>query len=315
MEDRASGSSIESGTRAERAPALPPRYSICQLTLPDTDFETDIELAKRFGATGLSIFEGKLGPSSAQQLKAFELSGLEAAVCIPKNIAPLPAEPAFPGPSGVDERVIAMCESIRRLAPFKPASILVATGAAGELSAKRARRIAVQGLRRASEAAAELGLRLSLEPIRREPGNGPSFVHTLPETFELIDEIGASNLDVAYDVYHLWDTEDIVQMTRDHATRFGVAHLSDWRADTRGAGDRAIPGEGVIDLPALLGALDDGGFSGWFDLEVISRKTYQDSLWLLDPADLLARSRSGVATAWAARRASLLPTGVRRTQT
>lgn len=296
--------------------ALPERWSICELMLPDPDFAADLELAKRFGATGLSIFEGKLDTSDPQQLEAFRESGLRAAVCVPTNISPLPAEPAFPGPRAPEERVAAMCASIRHLALFDPDSILVLTGTADGHGRARARRIVVEGLKRASETAAEFGIRLSLEPLRAFPGAGASLVRTLPEAIELIDEIAAPNIDIAYDVYHLWDTEDILPMTLEWATRFSVVHVSDWRPETRGAGDRAVPGEGIIDLPALLGALDTGGFRGWFELEVISRKTYADSLWLLDPAELLARSQSGFARAWAARYASdLAPVRIREGET
>jgi sugar phosphate isomerase/epimerase len=57
----------------------------------------------------------------------------------------------------------------------------------------------------------------------------------------------------------------------------------------------------VIDLPRILGALEAGGFDGWYDLEIFSAETYPDSLLALDPAELTRRGRAGFLRAWEAR--------------
>jgi sugar phosphate isomerase/epimerase len=62
-----------------------------------------------------------------------------------------------------------------------------------------------------------------------------------------------------------------------------------------------LPGDGVIDLPAILGALEACGFDCCYDLEVLSCETYPDSLLALDPAELVRRGRAGFVRAWKAR--------------
>lgn len=57
-----------------------------------------------------------------------------------------------------------------------------------------------------------------------------------------------------------------------------------------------------MDLPAIFAALEDGGFDGWFELEVFSTETYPDSLLKLEPAELVRRGKAGFEAAWAARR-------------
>jgi sugar phosphate isomerase/epimerase len=57
----------------------------------------------------------------------------------------------------------------------------------------------------------------------------------------------------------------------------------------------------VIDLPAILGALEAGGYDGWYDLEIFSSETYPDSLLQLPAAELVRRGREGFLQAWAAR--------------
>ncbi len=284
-----------------------PRYSVCEYTTPDTTFEEDLELISETGATGVAICEFKLRDGDEErQAEALRESGLTATLCMPTSISPLPASRVFPGPQDVDERVDLMCRSVRRLAPFEPAAIVVITGSGDGRAPADARRAAVEGLRRVASLAGELGTRLSLEPQRNDLVPGRSLVTTIPEALELVAEVGEPAIDVLYDVYHLWDTPDIVELTERHAQEFGGVHVCDWRPETRGFMDRVLPGDGLIDLPALLGALDAGGYSGWYDLEIFSDdgrygSDYPDSLWKRPPRELLRDGFSAFNRLWDAR--------------
>jgi sugar phosphate isomerase/epimerase len=281
-----------------------PLFSSCQFTTPDTSFEEDVVLASEIGAQGIGICEFKLREGEeAAQLEALRSAGLRASVCMPANISPLPTGVVFPGPDDIDERVELMCASMRRLAPFEPASVVVITGALRERTPEEARRIVVEGLREVARVAAGVGVRLGVEPQRVDVLPGRSLVSTLPETLELIEEVGAENIDIVYDVYHLFETDDIVELTRRHAGSFGGVQICDWREQTRGWMDRVLPGDGIIDLPALFAALEEGGFDGWYDLEVFSDDgrygaDYEDSLWKLPPRQVLEAGLEGFRRAW-----------------
>jgi sugar phosphate isomerase/epimerase len=285
-------------------PTSLPRFSACQFTTPDTSFEEDVALAVEIGAQGIGICEFKLREGEeAAQLETLRNAGLRASICMPANISPLPTGVVFPGPDEIDERVELMSASMRRLAPFEPASVVVITGALRERTREEARRIVVEGLREVARVAAGVGVRLGLEPQRVDVLPGRSLVSTIPETLELLEEIGAENIDIVYDVYHLFETEDIVELTRRHAAEFGGVQICDWRAETRGWMDRVLPGDGVIDLPALFAALEDGGFDGWYDLEVFSDDgrygaDYEDSLWKLPPRQVLEAGLEGFRRVW-----------------
>jgi len=281
-----------------------PLFSSCQFTTPDTSFEEDLELLTEIGAQGIGICEFKLrAGEEAAQLAAMAASGLRASVCMPANISPLPTGVVFPGPDDIDERVELMCASVRRFAPFRPDSIVVITGALRERTPQEARSIVVESLREVARVAAHENLRLGLEPQRVDVLPGRSLVSTIPDTLDLIAEIGADNIDIVYDVYHLFETEDIVELTRRHAGAFGGVHICDWRRETRGWMDRVLPGDGVIDLPTLFAALEDGGYDGWYDLEVFSDDgrygaDYADSLWKLPPRQVLDAGLAGFRRAW-----------------
>ena len=71
-------------------------------------------------------------------------------------------------------------------------------------------------------------------------------------------------------------------------------------ASSRGSG-------GAAGAPVLPGALDQSGYTGWYELEIFSDdgrfgNDYDDSLWKLDPVELVRAGRSKFEDAWRNRR-------------
>jgi sugar phosphate isomerase/epimerase len=285
-----------------------PKFSVSEITTFHSTYEQDLHCYRAAGAQGIGIWEFKL-PEGKDAESAAKLrdSGLKATTCIPGILSIFPVP--FPGPTDPEERTEGLCAAIRRLAAFEPEVILCLTGHPGEGDPREAHRILVEGLRRAARVAADEGAALGLEPLHRNLYGHWSTVATIPETIELLDEVGEPNLKLLYDVYHLWDTDDVLEHTRARVASFASGvHICDWRADTRNDFDRALPGEGIIDLPAILGALEAGGFDGWFDLEIFSDdgsftdQAFEDSLWRQDALDVVRRGREGFLRSWEARK-------------
>jgi sugar phosphate isomerase/epimerase len=281
------------------------RLSVCELSLPDTTFEQDLELIRASGASGIAIAEFKLRDGEeGRQIAALKESGLTATICIPANTSPLPLRPddIFPGHANPDLRLEAMLGSIRRIAMFEPDCILAVTGSSSGYDASDARKIAVEALREAATLAVSLGTRLALE-TNRNLGLDYSFLRSLPETIEFLDEIGNEGVGLLYDFYHLWDERNIVTDTERFAPRvFGVQY-NDWREPPRCFADRLLPGDGVMDIPALIGALERGGYKGWYDFEIFSDDgrwgtALPDSLWKVPYDRLIERAHTGLQKAW-----------------
>jgi sugar phosphate isomerase/epimerase len=283
------------------------RFSICQLTTPDTSFEQDLELTKNAGAAGIALAEDKFRDGEDEALlEAFRASGLKATVCLPTNIGVLPVRPAmlYAAPEDPEERVGLMCESVRRMAPFEPDMMVVITGSQEGYSRREAEAIVIENLREVANVAAEVGTRLGLEACRRDLGFDGSFVQGLPATIDLIEKIDHPNLGITYDTYHHWDEPEAVARAEEFAGRVFGAQVNDWREPPRCYVDRLAPGEGTIDLPPLLAALERGGFTGWYDFELFSDDgrwgtDLPDSLWKLPPQELVDRGLKGMQTALA----------------
>lgn len=284
------------------------RFAVCGFTTMDTTFEQDLELAQRFGLRGIGLCEAKLQDGDDERsLELFRASGLVATSTLGAILSPLPTVPAglYAGLSDPEDRIAAMCASIDRLARFRPDTIVFSTGAEVGHSRDEATEIAVRGIRTAARHAAGHGLTISIEPVR-DVGFNASFLRTMRETLDFLDVVGEPNVLVCYDVYHLWDDPEALKLIPGNAERIGSVQISDWHEPPRARGDRLIPGDGIIDLPAILGALDTAGYDGWYDLEIFSDDgrwgtRVPDSVWAMKPADVYRRSIDGFAAAWRAR--------------
>lgn len=278
-----------------------PRFSVSEFSTLNLGFDDDLAAYAAGGAQGIGLAEAKLPEGDDREsIAKLRASGLAATVCLPTGLSVLPLPP-FPGPEDPQERVESLCASVRRLAAFEPVTVLCLTGPAGDRDPVDARRIVVEGLREIARAGREVGVQVALEPIHASARDDFTMVDTIPDAVALVEEVGEP-MGVLFDTWHLWDTPDVLDHIRAHAHLFPAVHINDWRAETRGWDDRALPGEGVMDLPAIFAALEDGGFYGWYDLEVFSTETYPDSLLKLDPVELVRRGKAGFETAWAARR-------------
>jgi hydroxypyruvate isomerase len=123
-------------------------------------------------------------------------------------------------------------------------------------------------------AAAELkqaGLRLLIEPINTF--DIPGFYLTgTAQAVALLDEVGADNAFVQYDIYHAQRMEgELAATMQKQLGRIGHIQL----ADNPG---RNEPGTGEINYPFLFAHLDRIGYDGWIGCEYKPATTTQAGL-------------------------------------
>jgi sugar phosphate isomerase/epimerase len=293
-----------------------PRFSISQVSTLAASFADDLRAYAAAGVDGVGVWELKLGDGPDDEaLEQLAASGLGSATAVPlvPSILPLPL---LPGPEDPAERIASLCASLRRLAAFGPSAVVCLTGPAGDRQPDEARRIVVEGLRVIAREAEQAGVRLALEPFQREVLDDWSIINTLSDAAALIDEVGSPAVGIQFDVWHLWNTPDLLDEIPRHAHLLAGVHVGDWREPTRGWADRVLPGEGAADLPAILGVLEDVGWEGFYDLEIFSDNgafgsAYAGSLWDLDAAELARRGREAFFNCWSERRVTATAVGRR----
>jgi hydroxypyruvate isomerase len=139
-----------------------------------------------------------------------------------------------------------------------------------------ARRTYVANLRHAAERAAEAGVMLLIEPIntRDIPGY---FLNRPSEAREIIEEVGAANLRLQFDLYHCQImVGDLATQTRLNADITGHIQIA-------GVPERHEPDVGEINYPYLFGVIDETGYDGWIGCEYRPRGETADGLGWLKP--------------------------------
>jgi len=273
---------------------LPP-FAVSACTTYHSTFAEDLANYRALGIEGIGLWEYKLPEGRDDETVArFQESGLTATFCFPNVPGVIYGDVLFSEPKDPRERLALLKAGIRRLARFKPLAVACLAGPPRDVPVATARARVVEALREAADVAGELDVRLALEVIR--PGPGGSLASTIPEARALIADTGAPNIDVLIDTWHFWDSPQALADIRSHGESIVGVQVNDRSSAARGWGDRTLPGRGDMDLTAILQAVRDSRFSGWYELEIFSDDgefghSYPDSLWRREPVELLRAGR------------------------
>ena len=122
------------------------------------------------------------------------------------------------------------------------------------------RQTLVDNLRFGAAALKQAGLRLLIEPINHFDIPG-FYLNRTDQAVDLLDEVGADNAFVQYDIYHAQRMEgELAATLQTRLARIGHIQL----ADNPG---RHEPGTGEINYPFLFAHLDRIGYTGWIGCE------------------------------------------------
>ena len=114
-------------------------------------------------------------------------------------------------------------------------------------------------LRKCTEFAKKYNIRLTLEPVNRYESN---FINTLNEGIEFIKRVGASNLGLLADTFHMNIEEvsiyDSIVQAKDYITHVHFADSNRW-----------APGCGHLDFAKIVQTLKKIGYQGYVSAEIL----------------------------------------------
>ena len=129
----------------------------------------------------------------------------------------------------------------------------------------------LSNLRFAADELARHGMTLLIEPISTQAVPG-FYLNRSADALAIIDEVGASNLKLQYDLYHMRIMgDDLAATIETNLARIGHMQF----ADVPG---RHEPGTGEIDFPALFDLIDRLGYRGWIGAEYVPAGKTEESL-------------------------------------
>jgi D-psicose/D-tagatose/L-ribulose 3-epimerase len=112
--------------------------------------------------------------------------------------------------------------------------------------------LAVETLKPVAEYAGERGVRLAIEPLNRFETD---FINTAEQGLDLVDRIGAANVGLLLDTFHMnIEEKDIPGAIRRAGSRLFHFHSCE--------NDRGTPGSGHLEWSVVKQALEDAGYDG-----------------------------------------------------
>ncbi|MCX2748090.1 sugar phosphate isomerase/epimerase [Arthrobacter sp. MI7-26] len=288
--------------RRPRDARLDSRLSVNQMTFKGSTFEDDVEACRDVGVRGLGVEAQKLEYGRDEEFaELLTAADIQATLCVPETPSILPSE-FFGGSQDPQVRLDEMIASITRFERFRPSQFITLTGVDGSLEDSEQRRIVVEGYRRVCAAAAEVGALVGIEPIRASFAPDASIISSVDEAADLIDEIGVPNVGIVFDVWHHFESPTLLADIESYSSLFTIVQLGDAPRGVDTGMNRSIPGDGVIRFDVILNALDSAGYSGWFDIELLSDPKIAGSIPdHLSPREILSRAKSGIERAWPSR--------------
>ena len=135
----------------------------------------------------------------------------------------------------------------------------------------RLRETYASNLRYAAGELARHGMTLLVEPISTHTVPG-FYLNRSADALAIIAEVGADNLKLQYDLYHMRIMgDDLAVAIETNLPRIGHMQF----ADVPG---RHEPGTGEIDFPALFELVDRLGYRGWIGAEYVPAGKTEDGL-------------------------------------
>jgi sugar phosphate isomerase/epimerase len=162
-----------------------------------------------------------------------------------------------------------------------------------DLASTRAR--VLDGLAQLTAHARAAGVAIAIEPLHPMACATRSVLTTLKLANDWCDALGAEDaFGIAFDTYVTWWDPELPAQIARAGKRIRAFHVSDWLVDTQDLRvDRGMPGDGVIDLPAIRRMVEAAGYTGHVEIEILSARNW----WKRDPDEVVRTIVERYATA------------------
>jgi len=247
------------------------RLSINELTTYRWSFEEDVTHYAQAGIAAIGVWRQKL--SDYGEEKGIELlseSGLA--------VSNLLWAGGFTGSDGRTYRdaVEDGKRAVQLAAEMKAGCLIVYSGGRAGHTANHARRLLTGALGEIAPLAEEHGVTLALEPMHPGCAAEFTFLTSLDETLSLIDSLNTNCVKLAFDTYHLCQNgmsqNGTFERLAEIAPRVAVVHLGDSRKPPDGEQNRCALGSGTLPLAEIVAALKQGGYDGYYDVELMGEE-------------------------------------------
>jgi sugar phosphate isomerase/epimerase len=269
------------------------RLSVNQIcVLPQWTLAQAIDGLARHGVPAISVWREKLHEIGvAEAKKRIDGAGLAVSgLCFGGLISS--ADPAEAAAALDDVR-----RAIDETAAIGAACLVFLAGGvdgrAKDLAATRAR--VRDGLAQLADHARGAGVVVAIEPLHPMACANRSVLTDLRLANDWCDALAAEDVfGIALDTYATWWDPQLAGEIARAGKRIRAFHVNDWLVDTCDLRlDRGMPGDGVIDIPAIRRMVEAAGYKGHVEVEIMSARNW----WKRDPDEVVRTIKERFATA------------------
>ena len=157
--------------------------------------------------------------------------------------------------------------------------VVLVCGPAPDRDIDGARKMVAEGIAAIVPHARERGVRLGIEPLHPMFAADRSVIVTLAEALDLAGQFDPQTVGIVVDVFHVWWDPSLYTQLRRASGRILGFHVSDWAVPLPGIlTGRSMMGDGVIELRRIRTAVDETGYDGPIEVEIMNEKIWNQPI-------------------------------------
>jgi sugar phosphate isomerase/epimerase len=245
-----------------------PRFSLNQITTPRWSIPELVRACERRGVPAVALWRHRIEETGlAATARLVRDAGLHVSTVCRGGMFPAPTAEEF------RRRLDDNLRAIEATATLGADALVLVCGPREGLSLGEARGMVREGIEAILPRAIEAGVVLGIEPFHPMLIEDRSVIVTLQEANDLAEACGDPHCGITFDTYHVFWDPCLDREIGRAAGRIVSNQISDWVLPIEGGlSSRGMIGDGSIDLPGICAAVDDTGYAGFVEVEILSSK-------------------------------------------
>ncbi len=249
------------------------RLSLNQITTEQWNLQEAVEGCVRHEVPWISVWRHKIEEIGLQKSKRLiQDAGLQvSSVC---RGGMFPAATAKERAERIDDNK----RAIEEAAELGTDTLVLVCGPSADKDIDVARAQVAEGIDKLVPYAKDYGVKLAIESLHPMFAADRSVINTMDQATTIAEKYNSNEVGVIVDVYHVWWDPNLYQEIERAKGRILGFHVSDWKVPMADMfKGRAMMGEGVIEINRMRKAVEEAGYHGPIEVEIINQALWDRS--------------------------------------
>ncbi|SER50125.1 Sugar phosphate isomerase/epimerase [Gracilibacillus ureilyticus] len=247
------------------------RLSLNQITVDQWTLKEAVEGCLHQDVPWISVWRHKIEEIGLKQSKKLiQDSGLKvSSIC---RGGMFPAATAKERATKIDDNKRAVEEA----AELGTDTLVLVCGQSADRDIDTAREQVAEGIDMLVPFAKDYGVKLAIEPLHPMFAADRSVINTMDQATTIAEKYDSNEVGVIVDVYHVWWDPNLYKEIERAKGRILGFHVSDWKVPMPDMfAGRAMMGEGVIEINRMRKAVEEAGYDGPIEVEIINKLLWE----------------------------------------